>query len=450
MVSDQTVKNLAETFERTKGNLADRLVAALKAGQAGGGDKRGMQSAALLVVRKNGGYLGANDRFIDIRVYDAPDPIAELERLLALHKLHFFPSEPQDLIPITPDIVAQAGADPPVRAGQSEGEVAHPEAGHRQPAVPRGAQELHVLGELRRAGADGREDRQGRAGRHSEEEVALGHRRRSSSPGSSGPRHPLLRPSEGAADALLHRDVGALQLLRDAGAAHPLHDRARSPRAGSPSTRPRPAPSTAPTSPWCTSPRCRAAGSPTGFSASGGRRSTAASSSCWGTSASRSLRSRPSTPGWAWSRSGPACSSPTSARWWASCIPRRTSGATRGSRSTTWGSTRAPSSRPWSAAGSRRASSSAGSSPRPGSRPRARGTGASRWRPSGCSSACCSSWPAGSTWAPPACIPRRRSRRSRRRRSGACCDWDWPRSWAAPCSSGCSPPRASCGSPPRA
>jgi uncharacterized Ntn-hydrolase superfamily protein len=107
MVSDQTVKNLAESFERSRDDLADRLMAALKAGQAGGGDKRGMQSAALLVVRKNGGYLGANDRFIDIRVYDAPDPIAELERLLALHKLHFFPSRPQDLVPITPAIVAQ-------------------------------------------------------------------------------------------------------------------------------------------------------------------------------------------------------------------------------------------------------------------------------------------------------------------------------------------------------
>jgi uncharacterized Ntn-hydrolase superfamily protein len=107
MVSDQTVKNLAETFERSRGSLADRLMAALKAGQAGGGDKRGMQSAALLVVRKNGGYLGANDRFIDIRVYDAKDPIAELDRLLALHKLHFFPSEPRDLLPITPAIVAQ-------------------------------------------------------------------------------------------------------------------------------------------------------------------------------------------------------------------------------------------------------------------------------------------------------------------------------------------------------
>jgi uncharacterized Ntn-hydrolase superfamily protein len=107
MVSDQTVKNLAETFERSTGGLADRLLTALKAGQAGGGDKRGMQSAALLVVRKNGGYLGANDRFIDIRVYDAPDPIAELERLYRLHQLHFFPSRVEDLLPISPEIVRQ-------------------------------------------------------------------------------------------------------------------------------------------------------------------------------------------------------------------------------------------------------------------------------------------------------------------------------------------------------
>jgi uncharacterized Ntn-hydrolase superfamily protein len=107
MVSDQTVKNMAETYQRSTGGLADRLMAALKAGQAGGGDKRGMQSAALLVVRKDGGYLGANDRFIDIRVYDALDPIGELDRLLRLHKLHFFPSRPQDLVTITPAIVAQ-------------------------------------------------------------------------------------------------------------------------------------------------------------------------------------------------------------------------------------------------------------------------------------------------------------------------------------------------------
>jgi uncharacterized Ntn-hydrolase superfamily protein len=107
MVSDQTVRNMAETFEQSGGGLDDRLMAALKAGQAGGGDKRGMQSAALLVVRQKGGYLGANDRFIDIRVYDAPNPIAELERLLALHKLHFFPSRPADLVAITPAIVTR-------------------------------------------------------------------------------------------------------------------------------------------------------------------------------------------------------------------------------------------------------------------------------------------------------------------------------------------------------
>ncbi|MBA3495533.1 MAG: DUF1028 domain-containing protein [Gemmatimonadales bacterium] len=128
MVSDQTVKNLAESFERSRGHLADRLMAALKAGQAGGGDKRGMQSAALLVVRKGGGYLGANDRFVDIRVYDAVDPIAELERLLALHKLHFFPSEARDLLPITPAIVSRLEpillAEP---AGQPEKWLARPQ-----------------------------------------------------------------------------------------------------------------------------------------------------------------------------------------------------------------------------------------------------------------------------------------------------------------------------------
>jgi uncharacterized Ntn-hydrolase superfamily protein len=107
MVSDLTVANIAASFERSTGPLADRLLAALKAGQAGGGDKRGMQSAALLVVRKDAGYLGANDRLVDIRVYDAPDPIAELDRLLSLHKLYFFPTDPKDLVALSPEIVAR-------------------------------------------------------------------------------------------------------------------------------------------------------------------------------------------------------------------------------------------------------------------------------------------------------------------------------------------------------
>jgi uncharacterized Ntn-hydrolase superfamily protein len=104
MVSDATVRNMAESFERSRGSLADRLIAALVAGQAGGGDRRGMQSAALLVVRAKGGYLGGTDRYIDIRVYDAPDPIKELQRLYALHKLYFFTSDSADLISITPAV----------------------------------------------------------------------------------------------------------------------------------------------------------------------------------------------------------------------------------------------------------------------------------------------------------------------------------------------------------
>jgi len=107
MVSDQTVKNMAEAFERSTGSLADRLMAALVAGQAGGGDRRGMESAALLVVRKNAGYLGLNDRYIDIRVYDDTNPLRELARLYRLHRLYFFTSRPEDLLAITPAIVRQ-------------------------------------------------------------------------------------------------------------------------------------------------------------------------------------------------------------------------------------------------------------------------------------------------------------------------------------------------------
>lgn len=84
------VDAMAKAFETTKDKpLADRLVAALEAGQAAGGDKRGRQSAALYVVRDKGGFMGGNDRFIDIRVEDHKEPIKELARLLELHKQFF-------------------------------------------------------------------------------------------------------------------------------------------------------------------------------------------------------------------------------------------------------------------------------------------------------------------------------------------------------------------------
>ncbi|WP_034764397.1 DUF1028 domain-containing protein [Rossellomorea vietnamensis] len=89
LVDDQTVKAMADTFESTTGSLAERLLQALDAGQEAGGDSRGMQSAALLVVKENGGYGGFNDRYIDLRVDDHASPIQELKRIYQLHQLYF-------------------------------------------------------------------------------------------------------------------------------------------------------------------------------------------------------------------------------------------------------------------------------------------------------------------------------------------------------------------------
>ena len=84
LVGEQTVTAMCEAFEKSKGELADKLLAALGAGQAAGGDSRGQQSAALIVVRERGGYAGFNDRYIDLRVDDNPEPIKELGRLLRM------------------------------------------------------------------------------------------------------------------------------------------------------------------------------------------------------------------------------------------------------------------------------------------------------------------------------------------------------------------------------
>lgn len=75
---------MARAFENAKGELAERLYAALKAGDDAGGDRRGRQSASILVVRKNGGSSIANDRLVYINVDDAVDPLYELGRLLPL------------------------------------------------------------------------------------------------------------------------------------------------------------------------------------------------------------------------------------------------------------------------------------------------------------------------------------------------------------------------------
>ena len=86
LAGEAVVKAMGNAFEETEGELADKLMAALFAGQAAGGDTRGQQSAALLVVQADSGYGGFNDRYIDLRVDDAEAPIEELQRLLEIHK----------------------------------------------------------------------------------------------------------------------------------------------------------------------------------------------------------------------------------------------------------------------------------------------------------------------------------------------------------------------------
>jgi uncharacterized Ntn-hydrolase superfamily protein len=90
LVSEATVEALASSFERSAGQpLAERLLACLAAGEAAGGERRGRQSAALLVVRKDGGYGGTSDVVADLRVDDHPQPIEELERIYRIHDLLF-------------------------------------------------------------------------------------------------------------------------------------------------------------------------------------------------------------------------------------------------------------------------------------------------------------------------------------------------------------------------
>ncbi len=87
LTGEAVVKAMAQAFQNTPGELALKLMAALEAGERAGGDSRGKQSAAILVARPNGGYGGFDDRYIDLRVDDHPEPVQELRRLLNMQLL---------------------------------------------------------------------------------------------------------------------------------------------------------------------------------------------------------------------------------------------------------------------------------------------------------------------------------------------------------------------------
>ena len=122
LAGEAVVQAMATAYTQAEGELADRLVAALRAGEYAGGDKRGKQSAAVLVVRPAGGYGGDNDRYLDLRVDDAAEPVQRLAELLRMHHLYFQPAKDDDILRIDHDIASELQAIL-IKQGYMTGEV---------------------------------------------------------------------------------------------------------------------------------------------------------------------------------------------------------------------------------------------------------------------------------------------------------------------------------------
>ncbi|MEX2315273.1 MAG: DUF1028 domain-containing protein, partial [Thermomicrobiales bacterium] len=106
LTGPEVVDAMTEGYTTADGSFANRLLTALDAGQAAGGDSRGQQSAALAIVRAGGGYGGGNDRWIDLRVDDHPTPLTELRRLVTLHRV-YFDIDNADLLPLDDQRLAE-------------------------------------------------------------------------------------------------------------------------------------------------------------------------------------------------------------------------------------------------------------------------------------------------------------------------------------------------------
>ncbi len=105
LVGEETVAALASTFTASQGKpLAERLLDCLAAAQAAGGDRRGQQSAAILIVERNGGYASLSDVVVDLRVDDHKRPVEELTRLYGLHDLLFGKTQRENWVPVDDDL----------------------------------------------------------------------------------------------------------------------------------------------------------------------------------------------------------------------------------------------------------------------------------------------------------------------------------------------------------
>jgi uncharacterized Ntn-hydrolase superfamily protein len=109
MATDRVVPAMAEAFRGAAGPLPERMMEALRAAQRQGGDRRGQESAALLVAKPGGGYGGTHDRYIDLRVDHHEAPIEELARLLELHRFYFQRPADADLLAADPALEAEIG-----------------------------------------------------------------------------------------------------------------------------------------------------------------------------------------------------------------------------------------------------------------------------------------------------------------------------------------------------
>ncbi|MFX0178802.1 MAG: DUF1028 domain-containing protein [Candidatus Hodarchaeota archaeon] len=106
LASEDVVKAMAEAFENTKNDLVEKLFAALEAGQKKGGDRRGRESAAILIVKEKGAYDGGTDRYIDIRVDEHPTPIKELRKVFEVYDMCILlRDDPKDIVKLEGDTI---------------------------------------------------------------------------------------------------------------------------------------------------------------------------------------------------------------------------------------------------------------------------------------------------------------------------------------------------------
>ena len=122
LVGEAVIDAMAAAYLTAEGELADRLVAALRAGEIAGGDRRGKQSAAVQVARPQGGYGNDNDRYLDLRVDDLDEPVKRLMELVELHHLYFQPPKPEDALAIDDEIARELQAMM-IKRGYMTGEI---------------------------------------------------------------------------------------------------------------------------------------------------------------------------------------------------------------------------------------------------------------------------------------------------------------------------------------